>query len=723
MGFRRGKERWVDPPEAHAPVVLAYAPQARVFVGLPPAAFARGLEDDFPPVPIAALRRARAGGIHDFVSMGQWIVAFRPERIRSALVALTEQPRPVASRRMEMAEGIDHAFGIRTSRFGYVGTGARKLEVRPRRRARRRRPKVETGFSPVERPAAALRPDTPLVPGGVYAFWFGVGVGSGASIEEVPAPLPEQLRDGTRLTVRLVSLDGELDVHGADQGEIEVTAKGAIVRTPALEIEAEPALRRERLFFRVVVPEREGTFRLRCSVYHGSTLVQSRLIKARVGESEGRALSSRLDYRISSRLSLAELSRLPEHELSLVVNGDEDSHQLHFFHGGDESFANSASLAAEQLAETIELGRRALREAAWGTPDEWDGKVGSYRYRSAGAARKNFSADLVALARAGAGLYTEIATELAGGVKGRRRLEEISAVPGRVQVAAVSSSLYVPAGLFYDHPIDDVPAAGARTDICADFLAAMSSSRPLEECTCMTAGCANRRRKDVVCPSGFWGFRHELGWPPSMAEPVAELPRDGDPRVLIGVSTDGGLRHRRRHVRDVAKLVAGEGVEVADSLDRFAEAMRKRTQHLVYMYCHGGMRGQVPYVELGPRGSTGLTRNFLRTEGPWSPPPPRSVVFINGCHTTQVGPRQILTLVNGFVREAGVAGVIGTELTVFEPLACAFAEAMLPGFLSGKRSAGAAVRHARLELLRMHNPLGLVYVPFIAADTKLVPRA
>lgn len=65
-------------------------------------------------------------------------------------------------------------------------------------------------------------------------------------------------------------------------------------------------------------------------------------------------------------------------------------------------------------------------------------------------------------------------------------------------------------------------------------------------------------------------------------------------------------------------------------------------------------------------------------------------------------------------------GVVGTELTVFEPLAVMFAEALLSEFLDGSSTIGASVRRARIRLLEQRNPLGLVYVPFVAAPVRLV---
>ena len=100
---------------------------------------------------------------------------------------------------------------------------------------------------------------------------------------------------------------------------------------------------------------------------------------------------------------------------------------------------------------------------------------------------------------------------------------------------------------------------------------------------------------------------------------------------------------------------------------------------------------------------------------------PRPLVFLNGCHTTGLEPELALEFVSALVRRSRAAGVVGTEITVFEPLARAFAEDCLRRFLAGDPF-GWAVRNARLELLKAGNPLGLVYLPYALPSLKLVAR-
>ena len=72
---------------------------------------------------------------------------------------------------------------------------------------------------------------------------------------------------------------------------------------------------------------------------------------------------------------------------------------------------------------------------------------------------------------------------------------------------------------------------------------------------------------------------------------------------------------------------------------------------------------------------------------------------------------------------SSASGVIGTEITIFESLATLFAEAFFQEFVVKRRSAGEAIRRARLSLLRRClNPLGLVYLPFVLPDLHLWPK-
>lgn len=131
----------------------------------------------------------------------------------------------------------------------------------------------------------------------------------------------------------------------------------------------------------------------------------------------------------------------------------------------------------------------------------------------------------------------------------------------------------------------------------------------------------------------------------------------------------------------------------------------------------------MPYLEVG-KTDQWIPETLSDEEISW-PSNPRPLVFINGCHTTSLNPEIALNFVTPLVQEGVASGVIGTEITIFEPLAVKFAEECLKRFLGAPpfdagMPIGDAVRGARLELLRLGNPLGLVYIPFVLAGLRMI---
>lgn len=74
--------------------------------------------------------------------------------------------------------------------------------------------------------------------------------------------------------------------------------------------------------------------------------------------------------------------------------------------------------------------------------------------------------------------------------------------------------MLVPASIVYDHPLD----TQADLSVCSAFLAALESSDSPDNWPCLQGNCPNYSDLTVVCPSGFWGYRHELGLPVSITK-------------------------------------------------------------------------------------------------------------------------------------------------------------------------------------------------------------
>jgi len=151
--------------------------------------------------------------------------------------------------------------------------------------------------------------------------------------------------------------------------------------------------------------------------------------------------------------------------------------------------------------------------------------------------------------------------------------------------------------------------------------------------------------------------------------------------------------------------------------DTFTQLQSTKPQ-LVYFYCHGGYDKDTPYIRVGSENSYEITPTDFTAYGVrWKEPQP--IVFINGCHTLGMDPRLVLDFASTFVISLHASGVMGTEITIFEPLATDFAEEWLARFLTQGETAGEAILKTRLKLLGDGNPLGLVYNLYGNAYLKL----
>ncbi|HZD16645.1 MAG TPA: C25 family cysteine peptidase, partial [Actinomycetota bacterium] len=601
--------------------------------------------------------------------------------------------------------------------------------ARPRPPVRRPPRTVSTGFSSPEDPGRPFAPDTTIAAGSRTYFWLEVGAPAPGSIEVRPTDLPtEHLPRAARLDVTLSPLGGRSRIRIEDGlGELVLRPSGEVEvgRRPDLGaggLPPPPDLARRRLFFDATMPAVAGTYRMRCGIYHRQTLVQSRLVTVVVTDrpvSRPDALRSDVDYTLSASLAPEHLDELPPLRVSFMLNrSDEDTHDLLVL--GEGGVRMDLPLDAQELQNLIRIARAGLRLASWASEDEWDLTRG-YRYQE--PSRDRLQLDLASMAVRGAVLYAKI-LEVAVAHAGRSavdRLQELLRRPGPVQVALGRSARRVfPAALVYDFLGIDTTMPIDRFELCDAFVEALDSGLPLEASTCFTVGCDTPGRRDRVCPSGFWGLRHELGLPVSEleADARASIEVEGVPAITIGVSTDARLAIRPTHEQTLRALWGQGEWNYADTREETIRAFKEHGAHVVYLYCHGGVTQlEEPYVQVGPLNEPAITAAVLANERVfWDVV--RPLVFINGCHTTALEPEKAFELVSPLVALHGAVGVIGTEITIFEPLARDFAEACFRRFLEGA-TIGAAVRGARLDLLARGNPLGLVYIPFVLPGLRL----
>jgi hypothetical protein len=591
-------------------------------------------------------------------------------------------------------------------------------------------PVVNTGFAEPGDPGRSLHPHIPLQPG-TQLFWLQVGEPDPYSIETAPIGLEESVPSGSRVTVALYPVSAGVEIAGAETGELEVLPDGsAIVVRPAAPI-ADPELVRWRLAFALEIAPGVDEIELRCSIFRTQLLVQSRRIRAAVTDrpptrGEERVVTSDVDYVLIRELAPAPLRQVAEHGLSLMVNGDAATHNLHALLPGDEApITHSTRFEGGELQDMIVQARRALRSAAFGSPEPWCAKD-KYQYNDP-VDRARLEKDLLELAVRGFRFYDACINRLVGGRAASVKFENATLGPTRIQIALKQhGGLILPAALFYDHPLD----TGLRhLRLCPAFLDALGDVDAMTALDCFGGQCPDREDVTVVCPSGFWGFRHDLGLPLSIdafgdgpVDVSFDIGYDSHPDLGVAVSTDPRFELRATHEQQLQGLRPDLGWHYADTRTEVIELMRRTPAQLLYFYCHGGLSAaNAPFLSVGGVDEEGITSDVFRTYRiHWDDP--RPLVFINGCHTTALEPDTALDFVSRLVDTAAAAGVIGTEITTFEPLAGAFATECLRRFLGGEEI-GAAVRGARLTLLASGNPLGLIYIPFVMPSLRLVDRA
>jgi hypothetical protein len=598
---------------------------------------------------------------------------------------------------------------------------ATKLEAVPTRTDRY----VNTDFATEQDPAHALNKKVPLRPGQWYFLRINVGELETTSIDEKPEQLPDVILKED-VDIRVVVFSERFAVP-ENTGVLRVPTSGvASVREPAstpAAIGTTPLIK-QRLLFRVQAPAAVGLADLRVNLYCKGMLIQSRLITARVGA--GRPLNQAgsqrvavLDFNLSPTLAPSLLSEIAPHKLSMMLNSDSAGNQSFRLLGqqGQELFTNSATFEAGAVNDLINIARGALQRVAWGYDAEWDGKA-SYRYEpgiAAATLKGYFEQDLFGLAAEGARFYAAIKNNLAAGKNNADKLREMMREPGLVQMASkISAGDVAPIALLYDYKLDSQTA----NQICPTFEASLASGRSLSGEPCFLGNCPNRDNKAIVCPSGFWGFRHDIGLPcptPYGPEVALEIKYAGQPLMDVATYTD--FPRLPGHLTRLDQL--GYQVQRQSQREQVTQMFLNTKPQLVYFYCHGVLQGTKPSLKIGSEAAPGYLTldNWSNLEIEW--PDTRPLIFINGCHTTAISPAQALNLIKVLVEDVEAAGVIGTEITVFEPLAQSFAETFLPLFLSGT-PLGRAVRETRLRLLAQRNLLGLVYVPHAYAELKLV---
>jgi hypothetical protein len=360
-----------------------------------------------------------------------------------------------------------------------------------------------------------------------------------------------------------------------------------------------------------------------------------------------------------------------------------------------------------------------------------------------GQKKEQFQWDLIRLAHRGHKLIESVFSKLypdeqdATLAAQARRLRKGLLHSRVIQIARTGTASYtLPWALFYDIPLSQDREQN-RFCKCVDEDWGADGRRVKSRTTCRYAADTSHER-NTYCPFAFWGLKHVLEQPLSPRQPgmkeeswrklLNASKAFGKPGIIpMGLCVTNALQvtdlaRRNAHLESVAKL---KGYQVrlpgAEGLDAAAEEVLKSA--VVYVLCHGELDGdeKEPYLGIGARDKDPQHRIYPTTVNGWASDErskqweeQRPLVFINGCHTFDLEPGQMLDFVTSF-GYLGASGLLGTEVSVRLPLAIEVAESFLTLIAEGT-PVGESLQRVRWSLANKGNLLGLAYTPYCVAD-------
>jgi hypothetical protein len=152
---------------------------------------------------------------------------------------------------------------------------------------------------------------------------------------------------------------------------------------------------------------------------------------------------------------------------------------------------------------------------------------------------------------------------------------------------------------------------------------------------------------------------------------------------------------------------------------------RARADHIQHFVCHCDIdtsvsqnsrlrfsqKNEATIGDLLARFVTLGVRSRERENGP--------LVFLNACGTSRVEPFAVTSFPRFFLEQNGNRGFIGTEATMPDEFAAAFARAFYRTLLTGV-GLGRAIHDAKWEMLRtLQSPLGIFYVAYADPDLRV----
>jgi hypothetical protein len=548
---------------------------------------------------------------------------------------------------------------------------------------------VNTSFQSAGR---SLPSTESLVVGRDYIFTLDIGAPSKESNVQSARPIPESYlqpfydqQGGVDLRVCLFSQ------------QFQITSDSQLLRLPR----SGPS---PKLDFPVTAPPRSGHATLRACVYHRQNLLQSLLVQAKITAEPQTGVDggniAEVEFTLSDQLQ--NLENLPSRTLNILLNENPE---------GTHTFAILGDNIKKQFSidqgNEVKLARKKLLDIC--TAVDTEGKPSDYLYRdddNSGDERK-FSADVKELAYWGWKLYCRFIMEPPDD-DFESKLENTLRQPASIQISSTRSARYVyPWSIVYDKALIASPK---NNIVCPTALSAIqqANAQGLSQATnCPQNACGYAQDSNVVCPFRFWGFKHSIEQPPGAGKIVRDIFVTGDPKCAMGAHAAlSGDQHRKEIERECRVKT-----DYHESKNDIGTSLKSTKPHLIYFYCHGGRTLSAPWLGVGQDEHI-ESSDFKAWNARW--PDTRPLVIINGCHTVDLSPDDLLDFVTAFIW-TGASGIVGTEICIPESLAREFGREFLREFLGG-RTVADSMRLLRLRLLAKYNLLGLAFTPYCYGD-------
>jgi CHAT domain len=508
-----------------------------------------------------------------------------------------------------------------------------------------------------------------------------------------------------------------------------------------------------------------GAARLRFCLYYKQNLIQSfrlaaftlkpdqkdeplkrrkRLLASALGLTQkavgGLGYLSRLEYSLTAAAEGIETR--PERSLSIAAN-DLNGLQVVTLKGQDQFSVILPGNVSKQVREV----RQAMKEVSAipvegeTDPSKWNYAFGPYAMQP-----KTLKDALKKLARVGWLLYDQL-------IQGDDQMKLETLLPaerGTIHVAHILRDKVIPWAALYDRPYEpdtqetivDGEEMPTLHGVCLAAMPGPDGQLPVSECG-KHPNCPlheDRRQafkkkgkavlpETVVCPLRFWGFKHIIEVPPQQvtAGGSARPQRDcvlyagQTPQLAVGYNACLGLWDD--HWKELETLTQWKTKIVEKRRARILQALMNEELDIVYFYCHarGGLddaAGNPEHLLFQAEAQAKaekLTASGFPRELKWKHQP---LVILNGCGTVGFSPDALSPFLKKLVDDLGAAGVLGTEVTIWEELATQASIYFLRQFLAGK-PAGEALLTMRRTLLAGKNPLGLVYTLYAPAHLRL----